>query len=104
MTTLDEKIALMDLLREASEIGAECKYPRGLDDHQPELCFEEETEYDTWETGLRANGGAAEGAFSLIRRLAKMRWERVHGEAYAGPKMKLRVERYCSAPRRDAQE
>ena len=80
MTTLEESIALMDLLREHREIGLGCETDDGRYDHLPEYCREEAWDYSDWEQELRSAGPVGERNYELIRRAAQKAWAKKHGD------------------------
>ena len=85
MTTPAERIAMMDMLREESALGEECR-ELGLN-HPPESCDEEKQEFHDWERERRERD---EEGYQLLRVLSKTRWQRVHGENIHGPVMASR--------------
>lgn len=72
MTTIAERILLMQVLRNAGEIGGDCDDGDG---HPvPELCPVETAEAQTWIHELRDSGPPGERAYRLVLTLAKRQW------------------------------
>ena len=91
MTTIAERICLMDWLREHREIGLTCMTDDTYD-HHPEYCDWETRDYEEWEHELRSSSPAAERTYALCRRASQKAWEERHRDHWkTGETMARRV-------------
>ena len=104
LTTLQERILVMDWLRSVDAIGDNCMDVDADFLHPPEQCLEESLEYESWERDIRAAGEPGVRAYRAIMWAAKGDWGNRYRESWqGGPAMNARTSAWVEW-RRSAQE